>query len=278
MSKPINPAREYVLGTNQAELERLGFQHRIWSSFAHDLWARAGIGPGLSVLDVGCGPGYAAQDLARLVTPTGRVLGVDESEPYVEHLNAQARALHMPQLSAVVGDVQKLGAAGVEHGAFDLAWSRWVLCFVADPDAVVAGIAHGLRPGGRFMIQDYFQYRTMSIAPRSTVFETVIQAVDRSWRDRGGNPDVMELIPAFCRQHGMDVTYIGAGPRVARPGSTLWHWPDVFWRIFLPRLEDMGYITADQRVAFLDAWKRASDSPDSFMLLPPVVELIAVKR
>lgn len=278
MSKPINPAREYVLGTDQAELERLGFQHRIWSSFAHDLWARAGIGPGLRVLDVGCGPGYAAQDLARLVTPTGGVLGVDESESYVEHLNAQARALHMSQLSAVVGDVQRLEAAGVEAGAFDLAWSRWVLCFVADPEAVVAGIARSLRPGGRFMIQDYFRYCTMAIAPRSTVFENVIRAVDRSWRDRGGNPDVMELMPALCRRHGMDVTYIGGGPRVARPGSTLWHWPDVFWRIFLPRLEEMGYITSGERTAFLEVWKRASESPDSFMLLPPVVELIAVKR
>ena len=56
--------RDYVLGTHDAEVERLGLQHRVWRERARDAWARAGIAAGQTVIDVGAGPGYAAIDLA----------------------------------------------------------------------------------------------------------------------------------------------------------------------------------------------------------------------
>jgi hypothetical protein len=33
--------REYVLGTNDEELARLGFQHRVWGEHAFALWDHA---------------------------------------------------------------------------------------------------------------------------------------------------------------------------------------------------------------------------------------------
>ncbi|MGB2987712.1 MAG: hypothetical protein WBE26_17740 [Phycisphaerae bacterium] len=36
---------EYLLGTHAEELERLGFQHRVWAREAFDLWERAGFNP-----------------------------------------------------------------------------------------------------------------------------------------------------------------------------------------------------------------------------------------
>ncbi|MEQ1634790.1 MAG: SAM-dependent methyltransferase, partial [Planctomycetota bacterium] len=65
--------REYVLGTGSDELTRLSQQHRLWSNTAHEAWLAARIAPGHRVLDVGCGPGYAAFDLASLVTARGAV-------------------------------------------------------------------------------------------------------------------------------------------------------------------------------------------------------------
>src|SRR5262247_4321582 len=87
---------EYVLGTDDGELQRLGFQHRVWSAPAFALWERAGVHAGASVLDVGCGPGYGSMDLARLVGEHGRVLGVDLSERFLEHLRAEARRRGLP--------------------------------------------------------------------------------------------------------------------------------------------------------------------------------------
>ena len=43
---------EYILGTDPEELQRLGFQHRVWSKDAFALWERAGIGQGQRILDL----------------------------------------------------------------------------------------------------------------------------------------------------------------------------------------------------------------------------------
>src|SRR5213593_2543126 len=75
--------RDYVLGTHDEELSRLGLQHRVWRPVALDCWQRAGITVGKRVLDVGAGPGYAAIDLAEIVGPTGEVVALERSENFV---------------------------------------------------------------------------------------------------------------------------------------------------------------------------------------------------
>ncbi len=62
--------RDYVLGTHEKELARLGLQHRVWRPVVLDCWQKAGITVGKRVLDVGAGPGYATVDLAEIVGPT----------------------------------------------------------------------------------------------------------------------------------------------------------------------------------------------------------------
>ena len=65
---------DYILGTHDEEVARLGLQHRVWRTVALDCWSRAGITAGSKVVDVGAGPGYATVDLAEIVGPTGEVL------------------------------------------------------------------------------------------------------------------------------------------------------------------------------------------------------------
>ncbi|MDQ7014003.1 MAG: methyltransferase domain-containing protein [Planctomycetota bacterium] len=271
--------REYVLGTNPAELQRLGFQHRLWSRDAHRLWARAVIRPGHRVLDVGSGPGFASLDLAQIVGPTGSVLGIDESEPFIAFANDQARARHLDHARFAVADAAQLDALGdLEPGTYDFAYCRWLLCFVSDPKAVIAAITRALKPGGKLLVQDYFRYDSMCVAPRSAPFETVIAAVAKSWRDHGGDPDIMGTLPEIAIEQGLKIEHLDRlDPGPARPGTLMWHWPDTFWGVFLPRLAELGYITKDQHADFLTAWKELSANPAAFMHLPPMYELIATK-
>lgn len=272
-------APEYVLGTGAAESARLGLQHRLWSSCAHDLWERAGIKPGMTVLDVGCGPGHATMDLAQIVGEEGRVIAIDESPAFLKQLNDESKARKFVHIDRVLGDVQDLDAAipGVDD-LVDLAYARWVFCFLARPEDVVRGLARLIKPGGKLVIQDYFNYETMTLAPRREIFSKVIRAVAASWRNSGGDPDVMARLPAMLRKHGFEVTHLGVQQRVARPGETMWYWPDSFWQLFVPRLAQLGFITDAERQSFFQAWKEASADQDTFMQLPPVFDLIAVRR
>lgn len=276
--KTDSSSAEYVLGTDSNESVRLGLQHRLWSAAAHEVWETARLQPGMTVLDLGCGPGYATLDMAQIVGPSGRVIGVDESATFLKQLNDQAKARRLDNVDRVLGDVQKLEEAmpGSE-GSIDLAYARWVFCFLPHPEYVIRGLRRLLKPGGRLAVQDYFNYEAMTIAPKNPVFTRVIHAVGASWRARGGDPDIMGRLPAMLSAAGFRIEHLEARQRLARPGRTMWHWPDSFFAGFVPRLVEGGFITARERDEFLDVWKQTSGDPNAFMMLPAVYDLVAAR-
>jgi SAM-dependent methyltransferase len=69
----------YILGHDRDELDRLIDQARFFGDLTEEVLRRAGVGPGMRVLDLGCGTGDVSFLAARLVGPTGAVLGVDRS-------------------------------------------------------------------------------------------------------------------------------------------------------------------------------------------------------
>lgn len=275
----MNSAKEpeYVLGTGADELERLGLQHRLWSDAAHEAWKQAGIAPGQRVLDVGAGPGYASFDLAQIVQRSGAVVAVDESSGFVEHVRDQARARGLPQLAGRVGDVQQLDALLAGERPFDLAYARWVLCFVPRPEAVVAGVSRALRPGGRFVIHDYFNYTAMTTAPRRESYTKIVEATAKSWAARGGDPDVGGRLPKMLAESGFDVELVRAHQRIARPGESMWTWVESWWRTFVPKLVAMGAITERDAAAFFADFDSMRADRD-FTVLPCVYEITARKR
>ncbi len=155
---------EYVLGTHDEEIARLDLQHRVWRSTALDLWTRAGFAPGQTLIDVGCGPGYAALDLADLVTPSGRVIAIDKSRRFLDALETFARQRGITQITTARID---LDSGALPEITADGAWCRWVLAFVSNPRDLVARVRDRLRPGGVFAIHEYFDYSTWRAAPRS---------------------------------------------------------------------------------------------------------------
>jgi ubiquinone/menaquinone biosynthesis C-methylase UbiE len=279
--------REYVLGTGEDELARLAFQHRLWSDAAHEAWRGARIGPGLRVLDVGCGPGFASFDLAELVGPRGVVVGVDESASFINYLNAQSAARHLPQLVGVSGDVHAMSdlaevRAGAGESGFDIAYARWLLCFVKDPGRVLADVAKLLSPGGRFVVNDYFNYEAMAVAPRNTpisrAYERIVRATGDSWRKHGGDPDIVGRLPALAQGAGLHVVSIRPMQRIARPGETMFNWVGTWWKNYVPKLEAMGAISAAERAAFFEAWDElASGRTHGFAVMPCVYEVLMEK-
>jgi demethylmenaquinone methyltransferase/2-methoxy-6-polyprenyl-1,4-benzoquinol methylase len=104
--------------------------------------ARAGLAPGMRVVDVGCGTGLLAREALGLIGPTGRLIGVDPSpgmmgQAHLEGatlLEGRAEAIPLPAASA---DFLSLGYA---------------LRHIDDVHAVLAEFKRVLRPGGRLLI------------------------------------------------------------------------------------------------------------------------------
>jgi ubiquinone/menaquinone biosynthesis C-methylase UbiE len=263
---------EYVLGTDDAELLRLGLQHRLWSAQAFACWERAGVKPGITVLDVGAGPGFATLDLAQLVAPTGRVVAVDESARFLRYLEERARAAGILHVETHAQDVQALEVA---PASVDVAYARWVLCFTPRPEAVVARVSAALKPGGVFAVQDYIDWAALSLSPVSAAFLRAMPAVGQSWRAHGGDPQVCRRLPGIMASSGLRVEWIAPLQRVARPSDPLWQWPSTFFANFIPRLVEQGLLDREDWRAFEREWAERSADPNAFFWTPPMVEIIA---
>jgi SAM-dependent methyltransferase len=266
-----SPENGYVLGTTDAELARLGLQHRLWSREAFDLWERAGIGPGARVLDVGSGPGHATFDLAQLVTHAGRVIAVDESDRFIRYLTAQAEVRGVINVDAIVQDVQSLQ---IPARSVDFAYARWLLCFTPRPDDVVAGVARALKPGGRFLVQDYTHWQALFLSPPSEAFHEVLRATDRAWRESGGDSEIGRRLPAILARHGLRVESIRPLQRIARPRDPLWKWPESFFANWIPTLVSRGLLQQGVHEAFAQDWEARSRDENAFFWTPSMLEII----
>jgi ubiquinone/menaquinone biosynthesis C-methylase UbiE len=80
----------YQLGHSDPEVERLLLQGRLYNSHTEHALRLAGLGEGMRVLDVGCGPGDVSFVAAKLVGPTGSVVGVDAAPEVVELARTRA--------------------------------------------------------------------------------------------------------------------------------------------------------------------------------------------
>jgi ubiquinone/menaquinone biosynthesis C-methylase UbiE len=275
MPPATNPieADEYVLGTHEAELLRLGLQHRLWSGQTFRFWERAGIGPGKTVLDLGCGPGYTSLDLAELVAPGGRVVAVDVSERFVAHLRERQAALGITNVESHVMDIHQLEVSG----GVDIVYLRWVLCFVSSPETAIERIAKVLRPGGVLAVQEYANYATQTLIPESKAFQRVVQAIMESWHARGGDPDIGLRLAGMMMKNGFRVDDIRPLHRIARATSPLWLWPTTFMRSFVPTLVERGLLTRADQQAFEQDWSAHSTDETALYWAPPIVEIIAQK-
>jgi ubiquinone/menaquinone biosynthesis C-methylase UbiE len=266
--------RDYVLGTHDEELERLGVQHRAWRPVVLNCWKNAGVAPGSRVLDVGAGPGYATVDLAEIVGPTGHVVAVERSSNFV---NAIRNAVRTQSLSNV--DVHELDLMNdnLPRGPFDFTWCRWVLCFVSDPNLLVKKISSVTRQGGRAIFHEYGQYRTWRFFPQRASFEEFRTHVVATWREAGGEPDTGLQLPSWLTKNGFVVRSVAPRIFCLRPADYMWQWPARFIHVHLLRLQELGQIDAafaDQVRADLIAAEKVEPS---FMLTPLVLEIVAEK-
>ncbi len=266
--------RDYVLGTNDEEISRLGLQHDVWRPVVLECWKRAGIGAGKSVLDVGAGPGYAAVDLAEIVGPSGKVVALERSGKFVSAMRETCRRrglthLEIHELDLMTDDFPKVKC--------DFSWCRWVGSFVSDPALLVRKIRGALKNGGRAIFHEYAHYETWRFLPPLARQEKFREHVIATWHESGGEPDGARDLPAHLSANGFIIR--SAVPHVfcLRPGDRMWQWPATFIDVYLSRLQEMGRIDQKFAEGLQADLASAEKNPNALMITPLVLEIIAEK-
>jgi SAM-dependent methyltransferase len=263
---------DYLLGTHDEELARLGVQHRVWRPVVSECWRKAGIRAGKRVLDVGAGPGYAAIDLAKIVGPTGEVVAVERSARFAA---AAKQACRKGGLGNVRVHQLDLMEDAIPEGNFDFSWCRWVLCFVSDPALVLRKIAGALREGGVAIFHEYVEYQTWRFLPPRLLHEKFVERVMESWRVSGGEPDIGKELPALLRNNGFSVRSATPHAFAVTTGDDMWQWPATFIQSGTSRMEELGQLDADFAARLRHEFALAEKEPDTLMITPLVLEIVA---
>lgn len=267
--------RDYVLGTHDDEVERLGIQHEVWRGRAMAAWGRAGFKPDETVLDIGSGPGYATLDLAAVVGERGRVIAVDRSRRFLDVLDARRRERGFENIEIIESDLDEVKLpTRIANGA----WCRWVLAFVMRPRELLARVAEALEPGGVFVSHEYFDYGSWRSLPPSPLFEEFVQATVRNWRRSGGEPDIGLQVPRWLEELGFTIEAATPIVELITPKDFAWQWPTSFMDTGLTRLLDLGAIERSREAEFRQALAEVASTPEMRMTTPAVIEVIARKK
>jgi SAM-dependent methyltransferase len=263
--------REYVLGTHDEEIDRLGLQHVVWRPWMLASWRRAGITQGSRVLDVGAGPGFATADLAEVVGGSGEVLGLERSERFVAA--ARRRCRERGLANARIEEIDLMSDA-IPATSLDAAWCRWVACFVASPPSLIAAIAGALKPGGVAIFHEYGDYASWRLMPPRPAIDRFVAAVMASWRATGGEPDVGLTLPPLLQACGFRIRHVRPLVFAVRPSDFVWQWPSTFLRAGASRLRELGRLSAADVESLVLEFDEAERDPSTVMMTPLVLEII----
>ena len=115
-------------------------------------FALLGASQGDRLLDLGCGQGDDARELAQIVGPSGGVVGVDKSNVLID----LARRCTPPELHWIEYVCADATALPFPDGTFDACRADRTIQHVADADVALAELARLIKPGGSVVVSEMF--------------------------------------------------------------------------------------------------------------------------
>jgi len=179
--------------------------------------------PGMSLLDVGCGPGTLTCDLAARVAP-GPVVGLDTSSEVVEAAEAEAVERGTTNVTFAVGDVYALDD---DDGSYDVVHAHQVLQHLTDPVAALRELHRVLHPDGLLAVRDsdYAAFAWAPADPRlDRWMELYHQVVERNEAEADAGRHLLGWVRAagFRDVHASSSTWTFADPEARAWWGGLW--------------------------------------------------------
>lgn len=217
---------------------------------------------GMSLLDIGCGPGTITIDLAAIVAP-GLVSGIDYGADVVAE--AALAGAEVDNLDFAVGDVYALSAA---DSSFDVVHAHQVLQHLSDPVAALREMGRVCRPGGIVAARDA-DYAAMAWYPRIPALDDWQRLYQQVARSNGAEPDGGRFLRHWAHQAGFaDVTSSASVWCYSTEHERQWWgglWADrVVGSNFARQAVERGLASLEQLAAISDGWREWTADPDAW--------------
>lgn len=188
----------YVIRGGVEGRDRLRLLARVMQPFTQTLFAKIGVGEGMSCLDAGCGGGDVTFELALRAGRNGRAVGIDLDEVKLELARREAAELKLDNISFLHAEIGTcdLGAE------FDIVYARFLLTHLPDPVAAIARMQGWLKPGGVLVIED-IDFTGHFCHPESAAFRRYVNLYTCAVQRRGGDPHIGPRLPGFLFDSGL---------------------------------------------------------------------------
>lgn len=234
--------RPYVLGHSSEEHRRLILQSRFAGELTEFVFARAGLAPGMSVLDVGCGAGDVSFLAAAFVGPSGNVLGVDQSPDSVALARERAKSAGLSNVRFEVGVLENLQ----QSGPFDALVGRLILLYLKDPSTVLQKLSELVRPGGLIVFHE-MEIATGRSVPDVPLYTRCGGWIVEAFKRAGVETSMGSRLYSIYKQAGLGEPQMISGGRVeGSPQSEIYEWLAQTVRSLLPMIEKTGVATKDE--------------------------------
>jgi ubiquinone/menaquinone biosynthesis C-methylase UbiE len=263
VSPNTEPVDRYTHGHEQAVLASHGA--RTAANSASYLLPH--LRPGMSVLDVGCGPGTITLDLAELVAP-GRVTGLDRVDDPLVAARAAAAKRGDSTTRFEVGNALQLPFA---DAAFDVVHAHQVLQHLTDPVEALREMLRVCRPGGWIAARDA-DYAAMAWYPEPPELESWRALYRAIARSNGAEPDAGRRMRAWARAAKISEATISASVwTYATAAESAW-WGDsqadrLSGSTFRGQAAEQG-VNQDQVNEIAHAWRAWGQEPDAWFVIP----------
>jgi SAM-dependent methyltransferase len=192
-------AADYALGYTDAEQARLIRQATLIAPYTERLFREAGIGVGHRVLDLGSGMGDVAMLVARLVGPSGEVVGIERDAASIERAQARVAAAGLRNVSFLNTDVNKIAI----DRPFDAAVGRFILMFLPDPVSVLQSVVRLVRPGGVLAFHEPSWIPLLALGDRLPLWSCVLRSIHGTILRSGANPEMGLALYSIFQEVGL---------------------------------------------------------------------------
>ncbi|MHC1559250.1 class I SAM-dependent methyltransferase [Actinomycetospora sp. C-140] len=188
----------YTIAGGATDADRLARQATVMASATVRFLESAGLRPGATCVDVGCGDGQVTVAMARAVEPAGRVVGVDVDDGALAIVRRAAADAEVAVDFRL--DDAGAGALGADHA--DLAFARLLLSYLVDPMAVVRAMAGAVKPGGVVAVEDLYA-PTLHAEPSVPALDELAAIYSATVRFHGGDPTIGPRLAAHLSAAGV---------------------------------------------------------------------------
>jgi len=172
---------DYLLGSSDAEHERLIRQATLFAPFTERFFRDAGVRSGQCVLDLGSGVGDVAMLVGKLVGPSGAVVGIERDERSLAVARTRARQAGHKNISFIQSDISAISA----NKSFDAVVGRFILQFVPNPVSVLRSVVRLLKPGGIVAFQEPSFAAFVHVCPQLRLWSAAVALICECGRRAG---------------------------------------------------------------------------------------------